>query len=828
MFMRRLFCSVLMLIVGITVYSQSIFSNPITGPNPNSSNPFVLGQIVDPHITVSGIGRGSGISGSNANERYAANGWSTLPVADEDDYFEFILTPNSGYEINLSGFAYTGQASGTGPVQFAFRSGVDGFTEDIGNPTATGNTIDLSAPSYQHITTAIHFRFYGWGGTGATGTFSINEFSFNGTVEPANGSTLPLVSLTSSFSAFNAIQGTPSEEQAYAVSGSNLTGDIILAAPGGFEISVSSETGYNSALVLSQNNGSVNTTVFVRLNSNNLGPASGFITHESPGIFSQQLAVSGNVLAVEPSVPSQVLFTGVTGNSFEINFSGGDGDKHLVLMKAGSAISTAPEDGTNYTANNVFGSGQAIGAGVFAVYSGSDEMVQVTGLSGNMIYHISVFEYNDDNVVGATNYFATAATGIQSTIASPEGLQLSIVNTIVTVDFDHTVDYVCNVQWNGSGFSSTPDAGQLNSGAWSVSGWTDGPLNYNETRTTGDYARGFTLTHPSSGGMYAFAPLAPTNRALGFQPGGLDWAPGTITLRVQNRTGVIMNTLGLAYKLFVYNDQNRSSSFNLSYSTDNSSFIPVAALDFNSPEAVEVSPVWAVHEKSIELSGLSLAPGQYIYLRWSSADVSGSGSRDEFALDDISVVANPIGPGPLPVRFTSIRAVQVQNGVEVHFSNLTEENLVSYIVERSEEGSRFTGIATLFPSANDGEVAKYSIIDPSPFKGNNFYRVRSVESNGNVSYSNIVRLNLKKLFPELTIYPNPLKGNEMGLQLGNLPPGRYRISIVNAAGQKEFSKELDHAGGAISEILTVSKLRPGWYSLQTNGAVHLQKQFIKE
>src|SRR5690606_15770046 len=108
--------------------------------------------------------------------------WNT-PAIDLDAYFEFTLTPDVGYEIDFVSFVYTGQRSGTGPTSFAFRSSLDGYDANIGAPIATGATIDLSAANYQNITTPITFRFYGWDTTNSSGTFSINDFTFNGTVE---------------------------------------------------------------------------------------------------------------------------------------------------------------------------------------------------------------------------------------------------------------------------------------------------------------------------------------------------------------------------------------------------------------------------------------------------------------------------------------------------------------------------------------------------------------------------------------------------------------------------------------------------------------------
>ena len=158
---------------------SSIWTNPITGTNPNTSNPYTSGQTVANNITVSGIGRGSGISNSNADNRYSAINWNTASL-DTNDYFYFTLTPNNSFKIDFSSFVYTSQASGTGPTGFAFRSSLDSYGLNIGTPTQTGTTIDLSGASYQGITNAVTFRLYGWGGSG--GTFSVNDFSFNGII----------------------------------------------------------------------------------------------------------------------------------------------------------------------------------------------------------------------------------------------------------------------------------------------------------------------------------------------------------------------------------------------------------------------------------------------------------------------------------------------------------------------------------------------------------------------------------------------------------------------------------------------------------------------
>lgn len=169
-------------------FGQSIYTNPITGTNPNTLNPYTLGETFDSNITVSGISRGTGISGANANNRYNANNWNLLGL-NIDDYFEFTLTPNACYEIDFVSFVYTAESTNLwGPATFAFRSSIDGYSSNIGTPNDSGATIDLSA--YQNITGPIAFRFYAWGGLNLlNGHFSINDFTFNGVVSPVSTTT---------------------------------------------------------------------------------------------------------------------------------------------------------------------------------------------------------------------------------------------------------------------------------------------------------------------------------------------------------------------------------------------------------------------------------------------------------------------------------------------------------------------------------------------------------------------------------------------------------------------------------------------------------------
>ncbi|MBA4300615.1 MAG: hypothetical protein C0433_11015, partial [Cyclobacterium sp.] len=163
-----------------SAFGQSIFSNPITGTNPNTTNPYTAGQTVSAGITVSGIGRGTGITGVNQNNEYRASGWNS--TFNADDYFEWTINPNSCRSLNLVSFEYNSNRSNININSFSFRSSLDNYASGIGTPTAGGTTIDLSGAAFQNITGPITFRLYAWGTSNAGHTFSIEDFTFNGTI----------------------------------------------------------------------------------------------------------------------------------------------------------------------------------------------------------------------------------------------------------------------------------------------------------------------------------------------------------------------------------------------------------------------------------------------------------------------------------------------------------------------------------------------------------------------------------------------------------------------------------------------------------------------
>ncbi len=345
------------------------------------------------------------------------------------------------------------------------------------------------------------------------------------------------------------------------------------------------------------------------------------------------------VTVLAPTAQSTSLtFTNVTSNSFNIGWTKGTGTglNSLVVIRSGSDVTSSPADGTGYTANAAFGTGSQMGTGNYVVYAGSGNSVSVTGLTSSTIYYVAVYEYNG---TAATTKYLTANPLKGNRITSNLGWQISNTNTVNKINFDDTVSGVNNGMFTGAGFDPVTTLGQLNSNAWSLTGFEDGAILFGGINSNPDFGQGISTGGAAAGGIYAFETSA-NNRALGIQPGTNDFNPGTVTLRFQNQTSAPITSLSIGYKVYIYNDQATSSSFNFSHSADNTTFTGISQLNVVSPVQADVSPSWKSSYRVATITGLNIPAKGVYYLRWSGAAAAGS-DYDEFALDDIVLSANP-------------------------------------------------------------------------------------------------------------------------------------------------------------------------------------------
>jgi hypothetical protein len=140
--------------------------------------------------------------------------------------------------------------------------------------------------------------------------------------------------------------------------------------------------------------------------------------------------------------------------------------------------------------------------------------------------------------------------------------------------------------------------------------------------------------------------------------------------------------------------------------------------------------------------------------------------------------------GPLPVKLTGFYGNYKNNQVLLYWNTATENHVDHISIERSQDGISFSQLTKVLPKGSNGAGAFYSNLDPYPYSGINFYRLKIVDLDGSVSYSEIIKcITSKKSLVVTQLYPNPV--NEfLYLQLQSDKRQVLNYAIFELSGRK--------------------------------------------
>ncbi|MBN2663802.1 MAG: immunoglobulin domain-containing protein [Bacteroidales bacterium] len=167
----------------------------------------------------------------------------------------------------------------------------------------TGNTVMRVSSQYDVVSTSCETDF-----DGEVEDYTINVIS----------GSAPLIQTTVSSIDFGGVGIGYFSEQSYDVSGMNLTGNVTITAPAGFDISLTSGSGYTNSIVLTPVGGTLSaTTIYVKFEPAAEQNYSGNITHVSTGASQVNVALNGDGINW---FPAPINFAGIL-NSTDANLS---------------------------------------------------------------------------------------------------------------------------------------------------------------------------------------------------------------------------------------------------------------------------------------------------------------------------------------------------------------------------------------------------------------------------------------------------------------------------------------------------------------------------
>ncbi len=157
----------------------------------------------------------------------------------------------------------------------------------------------------------------------------------------------------------------------------------------------------------------------------------------------------------------------------------------------------------------------------------------------------------------------------------------------------------------------------------------------------------------------------------------------------------------------------------------------------------------------------------------------------------------------LSVTFTNVKAYQQNTGINVEWNVENESNVKQYEVEKSANGNSYSKVNTT--AAKNIPVSLYSWVDADAKTGFNYYRIKSVDVNGKIEYSKVVKVFIAPAKQSIAIYPNPIKDGVINLYLTNQPKGTYGIRLLDQIGQVIITKQVVHAEGSTTETIQISR-----------------------
>ncbi|MBL7727121.1 MAG: carboxypeptidase regulatory-like domain-containing protein, partial [Dinghuibacter sp.] len=172
-------------------------------------------------------------------------------------------------------------------------------------------------------------------------------------------------------------------------------------------------------------------------------------------------------------------------------------------------------------------------------------------------------------------------------------------------------------------------------------------------------------------------------------------------------------------------------------------------------------------------------------------------------------------PSSVPVRLIGFTGNLNGNIAVLQWSTAQEQNTSHFDVERSTDGANFSKVGMVSARGNSSVRSDYYLNDNLAGISVNkvYYRLKVVDRNGTVEYTNIVIIRLSDV--KITnVYPNPFS-DVIRIETDNKVREMGRVSLYDVTGKVVMSRQqLVEAGGNLITINGLQNLPQGTYTLE--------------
>ncbi len=160
--------------------------------------------------------------------------------------------------------------------------------------------------------------------------------------------------------------------------------------------------------------------------------------------------------------------------------------------------------------------------------------------------------------------------------------------------------------------------------------------------------------------------------------------------------------------------------------------------------------------------------------------------------------------GPLPVEMVNFNLRKDFNDVVLSWRTSFENNNEGFEIQRSADAVNWGNIGFVEGEGDSYTRTDYTFVDEDPMIGNNYYRLKQIDFDGRVDYSQTLSQYIDAAAIAINVYPNPVV-NFLEVET---PEGDYSVTVLNAQGRVVAYIELEDKGS-----IEFSNLDSGLYFL---------------
>jgi len=202
------------------------------------------------------------------------------------------------------------------------------------------------------------------------------------------------------------------------------------------------------------------------------------------------------------------------------------------------------------------------------------------------------------------------------------------------------------------------------------------------------------------------------------------------------------------------------------------------------------------------------------------------GSSSGFAFASVGSPGNEV---PLPVTLLNFTAQPQGSQVLLRWETAMEDNNDHFEVEHSPDVSAFQFLTSVAGHGNSATQQHYQAVDPNPYKGLNYYRLKQVDKDGLANYSKIVSVDMStnETGFSMHVYPNPAR-QTVTIDLTSPRTINSMLSLYNAEGKLISRRYCLLAAGANQLTWDISHLSAGMYYCKVENTDWPVISFMKE